>query len=243
MVKKIKLSSTKNYRDIGDVQLKNGTVLETGKFIRGKTLFKVSDKDIKTLVDEYHLKTIIDLRTHKELKEKPNPIIPDVTTIHIPIFDSEKAGVSRDKKSISLESLKISLPMVEVYRSMADAECSKNIKKVLETILSLKEDQLPVMFHCTAGKDRTGVIAALLLKYFGASDEDIYDDYLFTNKETGIKPYLLCPLFFIVFWDLHLTKKLADVFKARKIYLDDFMKEFIKNNGPLDEFFKTLKIT
>lgn len=241
-MEKIKLKSTKNYRDIGNIPLKDGTILPTGKYIRGKTLYKVSDEDIKTLVEKYHLKTIIDLRTDKELLEKPNPEIPGVTTYHLPIFDEGKAGVARDKKSISLDSLKNSPPMVEVYKSMADGDGSKNIKNILETILSLKEDQLPVMFHCTAGKDRTGVIAALLLRYFGASEEDILKDYLYTNHETGIKPYILCPTFFLVFWSLRLTLKLDDVFKARKEYLYGFLEELEKNVGSIDKFLASLEI-
>lgn len=241
-MKVIKLKSTKNYRDLGNIPLKDGTTLPTGKFIRGKTLYKVDQQDIDTLVNTYKLKTIIDLRTNKELLEKPNPVIPGVKIIHLPIFDENKAGVSRDKNSISLDSLKKSAPMVDVYKSMADKDCSSNIKKILETILSLKEDQLPVMFHCTAGKDRTGVIAALLLKYFGASDEEIYKDYLFTNHETGIKPYILCPTFFIVFWNLRLTKKLSDVFMARKEYLDGFLDEFEKTQGSIEKFLSTLNV-
>ena len=132
--------------------------------------------------------------------------------------------------------------MVEVYKSMADGDGSKNIKNILETILSLKEDQLPVLFHCTAGKDRTGVIAALLLKYFGASEKDILKDYLYTNHETGIKPYILCPTFFLVFWSLRLTLKLDDVFKARKEYLKGFMEELEKNVGPIDKFLEGLEV-
>ncbi|MDD5811418.1 MAG: tyrosine-protein phosphatase [Treponema sp.] len=241
-MKIIKLKSTRNYRDIGNIPLKDGTTLPTGKYIRGKTLYKVAEEDIKTLVEKYHLKTIIDLRTNKELLEKPNPEISGVKIFHMPIFDENKAGVSRDKKSISLDSLKNSPPMVEVYKSMADGDGSKNIKNILETILSLKEDQLPVLFHCTAGKDRTGVIAALLLKYFGASEKDILKDYLYTNHETGIKPYILCPTFFLVFWSLRLTLKLDDVFKARKEYLKGFMEELEKNVGPIDKFLEGLEV-
>ena len=74
-MKKIKLKSANNYRDLGNIKLKDGSILPTGKYFRGKTLFKLKEKDITTLVEKYHLKTIIDLRTDKELSEKPNPEI------------------------------------------------------------------------------------------------------------------------------------------------------------------------
>lgn len=241
-MKKIKLKSANNFRDLGNIVLKDGTILPTGKYIRGKTLFKLKEEDIKTLVEKYNLKTIIDLRNDKELQEKPNPHVPGVNILHMPIFDAEKAGVSRDKKSISLESLKLSAPMVEVYKTMADEECTHNIKKILETILSLKDEQLPVLFHCSAGKDRTGVIAALLLKYLGAKDEDIRKDYLYTNHETGIKPYILVPTFFIVFWNMRLTKKLNQVFKADMAYIDGFMEELSKHEGSVEKFLSSLNI-
>lgn len=238
----IKLKSKNNYRDLGGITLKDGTLLPTGKYFRGKALHKLKDKDIKTLIEKYHLKTIIDLRTDKEITEKPNVEMPGVTTLHLPIFDENKAGVSRDKKSVSLASLKTSPNMIDVYRSMADEECTQNIKTVLETILSLKDDQLPVLFHCSAGKDRTGVISALLYNYFGAKDEDIYKDYLYTNHETGIVPYILVPTFFIVFWNWRLTKKLSNVFMARKSYLDGFLQVIIDRYGSIDEFLKSLQI-
>lgn len=241
-MEKLKLKSSKNFRDLGNIVLKDKSILPTGKYFRGKALNSLSEKDLKTLIEKYHLKTIIDLRTEKELNEKPNPEIPGVTIIHLPIFDENKAGISRDKKSVSLASLKISPPMVEVYKTMADEECAKNIKTVLETILSLDDDQLPVLFHCSAGKDRTGVISALLLKYFGASDEDIYKDYLYTNHENGIVPYILCPLFFLVFWNMRLAKKLKQVFKADKTYLDGFLDSLSSQYGSIDKFLESLEI-
>lgn len=237
----IKLKSAKNYRDIGNIRLKDGTILPTGKYYRGKTLYKVKNKDLKILTEKYHIKTIIDLRTDKELKEKPNPEIPGVTILHLPIFDAEKAGVSRDKKSVSLASLKISPEMVDVYKTMADDECTDNIKTILETILSLEEDQLPVLFHCSAGKDRTGVISALLLKYFGADDEAIYEDYLYTNKDGFILHRFLCIAFAIVFFNIRLAKKLSRVFKADKKYLDSFFGVISEKFGSVENFVKTLK--
>lgn len=243
-MKKIILKSTKNFRDLGNVRGENGKIISTGFFIRGRSLYKVCDKDLKTLTRETGIKTIIDLRTHKEVQEKPNPVIEGVKYLHMPVFNEAKAGISHEKKSESYYSLKRMGEIADVYRSLVQDDTIPKITEILKTILTLEETQYPVLFHCTAGKDRTGIIAALIYKFLGASDDAIYGDYLQTNKESGLKPAILPPLIAMFLMSPKLARRAKRYFVARKEYLNGFFDELEKKYGSLENYFKVeLKFT
>lgn len=223
-MRKIKLKSMKNLRDLGGVTLSDGSILPYNKYLRGKALYKLNPKTIKILKDEFHLKTVIDLRTKQEAEEKPDVVIEGVKYYHIPIFNEAAVGITRERKSQTLGTLKDMPQMTSLYKTMASEECLENVNKVTSLILNLKDDELPVLFHCTAGKDRTGVIAALLLKHFGASEKDIYEDYLSTNsKFNTFTSYLKAAAISLLGLSVSLGKKVRGFLIADKKFLDAFL--------------------
>lgn len=222
-MKIFKLKSLKNFRDIGGVKLKDGTILPYNKYFRSPALYKLTPKAIKELQETYKIKTVIDLRTIQEASEKPDKTIEGVKYYHIPIFDESKVGITRDRKSMTLGTLRDMPKMIDLYKTMASEESLKNINKVLSLILNLKDEEMPVIFHCTAGKDRTGVIAALLLKHFGADDKDIYEDYLCTNKGNVFISYVKSFLISIVGFSVSLGVKVKSFLVADQKCLDAFL--------------------
>ena len=136
----IKLRGSSNFRDLGGVKLRDGSILPTGKYFRGKTLFGLRKRDIDKLVKEYGLKTVIDLRTNQEVEEKPNPKIEGVTFIHMPIFDEAVAGITREYGTHKLGAIKSMRTMPEMYKSMSDGQWLDNLIAVVKKILTLKED-------------------------------------------------------------------------------------------------------
>lgn len=73
----------KNFRDFGCSNVKKGI------FLRGESLDKLSNKDRKMLVNKYHLKVVVDLRTTQEHDDKKDKYIPSVSNIHIPLIKLE----------------------------------------------------------------------------------------------------------------------------------------------------------
>lgn len=232
----IKLKSGKNFRDIGGVKLKDGSTLPTGKYIRGKTLFSLKQKDIDTLVKEYGLKTIIDLRTQQEREEKPNPPIEGVTYINMPIFKESTAGITREYGTRRLAAIRSMTSMPDLYRSMTEEEWLDNLVAVVKKILAMSDDELPVLFHCSVGKDRTGIIAALLLFYFGASEEDIIEDYLYTNKTNRVVRTFCSPVVFARLHSIKMVKKALGSLRADIRYYNAFFDQIKAKYGNIDNF-------
>ena len=144
------LQSTRNTR-----ALPTGTM----RYIRSDVPENLTDKEIQWLLDN-NITTMIDLRSDEEVVRKPCCFKEkeEFTYFHFPVT----GGGDTPK---SLEHLHI------VYRQMLDEQ----MEKIIDTIMNAKSN---VMYFCTAGKDRTGVVSAVILKRLGFSDEVIIDDYM-----------------------------------------------------------------
>ena len=94
----IRQKRLKNYRDLGGIRTVDGRTIKPHMLIRGTALFAPTVLGIKILKDKYNLKTIIDLRTQKELLEKPDVLIEGVEIIHMPVITEAVAGISHEKK-------------------------------------------------------------------------------------------------------------------------------------------------
>ena len=159
-IKRSLLDSTYNTRDLGGYH-SNITCGETkhNRLYRSDELLMPSEKDVSFLIEQ-GLTTIVDMRGLDVVQEKPTRIreIQDFCYYNIPIEEGSSIPSSCEEVS-------------KGYLSIAE---SKNIVKVFKTIASAEKG---VVFFCSAGKDRTGVISALILKLCGVSDDDIAKDY------------------------------------------------------------------
>lgn len=129
------------------------------RYIRSDAPLCLTEEEIQWLLDN-HITTLVDLRSAQELERKPCPLqdVAGFTYYHIPVTGGGDTPKSREH-------------LYEVYRGMVDAQ----MDTILETILNAASN---VMYFCTAGKDRTGVVSALLLKRLGISEEVIVEDYM-----------------------------------------------------------------
>ena len=233
----ILLKHAKNYRDIGGIKTKSGKILRKCMLIRGTALSKLSERDVICLKQEYHLRTIIDLRTKKEAAEKPDKQIEGVSYHLMPIFDEAVIGISHEKKVKSLKSL-VALPSMEsLYVQMVNPENLPNVTAVLRKILLLPADEFSVAFHCSAGKDRTGVIAALLLSFLGVDRNDVIDDYLYTNKGRRIKANFAYLGSVILKGNRNFARKVKNYLLAEEVYIQASLASIEKTYGSLENYF------
>lgn len=159
------LESTMNTRELGMYRIqgtKNYTL--SNRIYRSDRCESLSASDKKLLLDR-DITTIIDLRSEQEAETKPSAFSSDSDFIvfHYPIVE----GMLPPN---SLEAVPVS------YMEIAHADC---VKEVFKTIVDANGG---VLFHCTAGKDRTGVVSAILLALVGVSDEDIVYDYAISRE-------------------------------------------------------------
>lgn len=164
MTYKSLLSCSYNTRELGGIKTSDGGVTKENVFWRSDVTSVPSEEDIDKLLSA-HITTIIDMRTDSEVQKNPSGLagIAGFEYHHFPI--TEGSGVPE-----SLEA---------VPRSYMDIALAENMPNVMKTLAEAKDG---VLFHCTAGKDRTGVVSAIILMLCGAVREDIVSNYVVSRE-------------------------------------------------------------
>jgi protein-tyrosine phosphatase len=169
------LTGTYNVRDIGGYRTRDGRVTRWRMFFRADSLHRVPlEAQVRLL--EHGIRTVIDLRRTDELEAAPN-VFATATHVryrHMPLLPDVRPAPGDLR------------PLVETYRHILD-ERQEQIRATLEHLAS--PGGLPVVVHCTAGKDRTGVITALVLGLAGVPEETIVEDYALSASYLGT-PFL-----------------------------------------------------
>lgn len=218
----------KNFRDFACNSIKKNI------FLRGEALNKISKKEARTLLNNFHLKTVVDLRTNNEFATKKDKIIPGVNYIHLPVIQMEEMGAESEKEGKQEAAKKQQLPsMFKYYGLMVGRNKKEFWSKVFEILLD--NDDGAIFFHCTVGKDRTGIVAAIILSLFGVSKEDIYKDYLLTNEHPVI-PFIY-RLYSLKF-KKEVRKQFFELFYVKTEYLDYAFSLIDETYGSLDNFYK-----
>ncbi len=244
-MKNLKFNSLKNARDFSDLVTIDGKRIKPRAVIRSASLYKLSKSDMKTLLSRYNLKKVIDLRSPPEKEKKPEAIIDGVEFVEIPYFNEDTlaltSGMGSDvrsamKRAENTEELIDIVPdLATVYPLMVSSDFSvSQLSKALKIIMNNREGS--VIFHCTAGKDRTGITSAILLKLLGVSDEYVMEDYLYTNKSFTKKAKFLSFLCRIFMRSKVLADKVFKVFLADKVYFNAFFDEVNKRFGSFEAF-------
>ncbi len=157
-----------NTRELGGYETQAGTYSKSHKYIRASSPSNASKHDIELLKD-YGVKVVVDLRSDFEKEKAPHAFYhdKDVEYYEINLFHSDKATVVP-------EEVKTYKDLGGVYIYMLESS-KKQFKELFEIFLKYPYDC--ILFHCSAGKDRTGVTAALLLDLIGCHEYDIVKDY------------------------------------------------------------------
>lgn len=170
-----------NFRDLGGMPTKYG-VIKKHRLLRSGELVGLSPEDIDMLTKEYDLKLILDFRDQNEITKRPDMDLPGVQYHHINIMKAIKENAtSLDNVKDDLTPERADEGMRGIYRTIVqDSYSCTAYREFLQSLIELKEGA--ALFHCFAGKDRTGIGAAIILTILGASQEDIYADYMKTNE-------------------------------------------------------------
>ena len=181
MSRMISFAGIINARDLGGLTTIEGKTIRKGLLLRTANLSQVTEADLSKLRQDYRLSAVIDLRTAVERKERPDRIPEGVEYRITPIFDEAIAGITREGDTPS----PFSLPdMVSLYRTMIIAEpCRAALHEVLTAIFAHDFEKGAVLWHCTAGKDRGGIVSSLVLAALGVSREEIMKDYAVNADE------------------------------------------------------------
>ena len=167
-----------NFRDIGGHKA-NGRRVKQAMVYRSAKLDGLTNEG-KKLLDTIGIKTIIDFRDDKEVASSPTSYTNNgLATVRIPISSGDIKSFLPYLMSGKFKESDAQALMCSAYRSFVTG-FSSQYAQFLEILLN--EESYPLLFHCTAGKDRTGYAAALLLLLLGVRWSDVLDSYLLTNS-------------------------------------------------------------
>jgi protein-tyrosine phosphatase len=163
-----------NLRDLGDIPTSDGKTTKRGVFVRSGNLDKISVEGQQKLID-YGVKTIIDLRSEWECRNYPN-VFAKSSHVRYKNLPMLKDDISNDPQFKAKTGRAANL--AGIYRVYFD-NCQEAIGSIISTVA---ESPTTTVFHCYAGKDRTGIVAALLLSIAGVDDTTIAQDYAETTN-------------------------------------------------------------
>jgi protein-tyrosine phosphatase len=180
--RRLLFSGAKNFRDLGGYQTTDDMSIRWGLLYRSDSLHKLTAGDLRNL-SALGLDRVIDLRSTYEKHHEPDQLPEELKSrlVHIPILDSS-TGLFQNSRQ---EFVKI-LPTIDAANFMINTNIelatrfAPQMQQFIDILLS--SNGRPVLFHCAAGKDRTGYAAAIFLRLLGVPQEVVMEDYLLTNQ-------------------------------------------------------------
>lgn len=174
----IRFEGVLNFRDIGGYQTADGGAVRWGAVYRSAELHKMTEQDARKAIDELSVRTVLDLRDPANVEAAPGfgPLVESsqVTRHHVRIGNdavAERARAARAAGTASVRATYIS------FAELAGGEAAKAFSALAESIGT------PVVFHCNQGRNRTGIMATLLLDVLGVDDESIVADYALIDPD------------------------------------------------------------
>ena len=240
MEQQVTFDKLSNTRDIGGMKTLDKRKIILGKLFRSGHLNELSLTDRNKLMQLGPI--IIDFRSDAERNERPDEQISGIENIHIPIVDNLTAGISMESGSLEelfkrfiLDPKGSKKYMCEMYRSFVSDNA---VRKYSEFVKILIQAECPVLWHCTAGKDRAGIGAVIVEEILDVPREIIISDYLRTNeliendvnliiehvkKQTGIT-------------DERADESIRILFGALRDYIDSFYQAVNEKYGNISRY-------
>lgn len=177
------LDGVENFRDFGGYPTASGRRVRTGNLYRSAHHALASEADMAR-IDGIGFATWVDLRRPSERERAPNLRSPACAALLIDndIVDEPEDLYQKHLKESDQSVAAMRAFMFDYYGKVAFE--ARHIDLYRRYFQALAERDGPVLIHCAAGKDRTGLLAALTHRLLGVGDEDLIADYLLTNNET-----------------------------------------------------------
>ena len=224
-----------NLRDLGSV---GGGIVPKGLFLRSGKLSILSPEECTRLCNKYGIKCVIDLRTPVESAEFPDPLPEGIEYLQIPLLNDAAVGITHETGSVPMtivknlrrhpEKLKAMMPDFKaLYTDIVTDEYSRSqLDKAVWTLKDNASKGICTLFHCTAGKDRTGIVSMALLRSYGVSDEEISKVYMRTNRNAFCPTLKKCLGVGLMTWNWDLVKTAYNSFMAQRELIVTALQEY-----------------
>ncbi|MGN0818537.1 MAG: tyrosine-protein phosphatase [Candidatus Coproplasma sp.] len=244
-IKRLPLKKLFNTRDLGGMPAADGRKIARGRLIRSGKLYKLPDETVEKL-KALGLKTVIDLRIYTEIEECPDTVIEGVEYIHLPVLCTVTPGITREKsmtRTMAIESRRIKKEfgnadnyMIAMYKAiLLGDEPVALLKKCMRLII---ENDGCILWHCSGGKDRAGLVAMLVEALLGVDEKIIVEDFVASHRFQRAKFFwnrfglVIAPLV------LRFKKILFGMMAAKPSYIIETMKYLKEQFGSITEYCK-----
>jgi len=179
----IPLVGPSNFRDIGGIKTKDGKQVKWGQFYRADALGSIQEAEFP-YIESLKISKVYDLRSDEEIATSKDNLPSSIRWIHHPIFSGDNTA----EMNAVMQKLKTGDMTAQDSKNLLitanKAFINSNLREFKVLVRELLDNQAPSLFHCTAGKDRTGLTSALLLSVLGVDKETVINEYLMTNYYT-----------------------------------------------------------
>lgn len=218
-----------NFRDLGGFKTKEGRYTKWGKLFRADELSNLTDSDVKYL-GSIPITSVIDFRAQNETKRSPDKLPP---TVHFTYPIAITPGnLSKEGVQANLLKTNIDSHMKHMNRLLvSDPACIRAFRiffAIVQNNLSV-----PLIFHCSAGKDRAGMAAALVLLSLGVDEEIVMEDYLMSKIYLNDK------------YSAFIAKypRAESIFTVKRMFLQAGINQIKRDHGSIMNFLtKVLKV-
>jgi len=226
--KNMEIENSPNFRSLSGIHNKDGKKIKEDIIFRSGNFSKLTENDIKKF-DALNITTIVDFRNDDEIKKDPD-FIPAGEKI-----ETKRANIGSINGKEMGQFMKIMMSptfneaqadSLMVAANAGFAESAKDFKPFFDEV---KKTETVVLFHCTAGKDRTGFASSLLLHILDVSDEEIMKDYLRSNEaiaKTDLSKYKAYGI---------PEERMAKLMGVKQAYLESAWNAAIKKYGSIDK--------
>lgn len=226
----VSLDSVSNLRDMG------GYLNDKNRMTRWGIVYRSGDINKRSVLDSLRLtklglKTVIDLRSKKEMAEDPL-ILSDVRVVRTPLTVGDLSDLEPYLLSGRIRKGDAIVYMQDTYLKFL-SENTEAFAQALQVFLN--KDNYPILFNCTLGKDGSGFLAALLLAALSVPDETIMEDYLASNEYMKINRYTP----FARNLSSDSQEAITAILSANESFINPLLFQIRKNHGGMNNFLNT----
>ena len=205
-LRKVPMDGCFNFRDIGGYATADGRRVKWGQIFRSDALGRLTDQD-HAVLKSMKIQTVCDFRAPAETKRSPDRLPPGIRHHHLPVIHGDLDAASAFERAAAGD-LSWLTPDFMIRGYLNNIEAFPHIWQAVFRLLARGQNR-PLVFHCSAGKDRAGTCAALVLSALGVGDDTVIADHGLSNtniaailpelhqrlRRRGIDPVPLAPYF------------------------------------------------
>ena len=216
------LEGASNFRDLGGLSTVDGRHIKWGKIYRSDELSQLTDSDLVYL-DTLQIKSVLDYRSRHEVRKCTDRALSSVQFYYSIPISSGAVKSSANPNNSNVDTLVAQ--MQNMYREyIKDSDCLNSFRQMFKIVQY--DLSTPTLFHCSAGKDRTGITIALFLFALGVSEEQIIKNYMVSKCHTPLKYREIVEKY----------PRMEPIFTVEKSYIMSSFKEIKRLYGSIDFF-------